>query len=71
MPERLARDELGSLFGPFVSGEVKKFYNVDTRQGGPNAGTTVCDLVMLLNTKFAANGEDHRKFAGFVAGLIK
>ena len=42
-----------------------------TRQGGPNAGTTVCDLVMLLNTKFAANGEDHRKFAGFVAGLIK
>ena len=42
-----------------------------TRQGGPNAGTTVCDLVMLLNTKFAAVGEDHRKFAGFVAGLIK
>ena len=42
-----------------------------TRQGGPNAGTTVCDLVMLLNTKFAATGEDHRKFAGFVAGLMK
>lgn len=42
-----------------------------TRQGGPNAGTTICDLVMLLNTKFAAKGEDHRKFAGFISGLIK
>ena len=42
-----------------------------TRQGGPSAGTTVCDLVMLLNTKFAASGEDHRKFAGFIAGLLK
>lgn len=42
-----------------------------TRQGGPSAGTTVCDLVMLLNTKFAANGEDHRKFAGFISGLVK
>lgn len=38
---------------------------------GPTSATTTCDLVMLLNAKFAATGEDHRKFAGFVAGLLK
>lgn len=43
-----------------------------TRQGpsiGP--GTATSDLVMLLNAKFAAAGEDHRKFSGFIAGLLK
>eukprot|EP00095_Tigriopus_kingsejongensis_P007243 maker-scaffold435_size171904-snap-gene-0.29 protein:Tk07243 transcript:maker-scaffold435_size171904-snap-gene-0.29-mRNA-1 annotation:"hypothetical protein KGM_08503" len=40
-----------------------------TRQGQAAAQST-CDLVMLLNTKFAATGEDERKFAGFVAGLL-
>ena len=29
------------------------------------------DLVMLLNARFAARGEDERKFAGFVAGMLK
>lgn len=33
-------------------------------------GASTADLVMLLNAKFAASGEDHRKFAGFVAGLL-
>ena len=41
-----------------------------TRQG-PSAAQTTCDLVMLLNTRFEAQGEDERKFAGFVAGLLK
>ena len=41
-----------------------------TRQG-PSAATSTCDLVMLLNARFAATGEDERKFAGFVAGLLK
>ena len=38
---------------------------------GPSSAQATCDLVMLLNTKFAASGEDERKFAGFVAGLLK
>lgn len=41
-----------------------------TRQG-PSSAQSTCDLVMLLNSKFAASGEDERKFAGFVAGLLK
>ncbi|XP_059082222.1 uncharacterized protein LOC131879802 isoform X2 [Tigriopus californicus] len=40
-----------------------------TRQG-PSSAQSTCDLVMLLNSKFAASGEDERKFAGFVAGLL-
>ena len=44
-----------------------------TRQGPSmgGVGTATSDLVMLLNAKFAATGEDHRKFAGFIAGLLK
>lgn len=40
---------------------------------GPNfgGGAATSDLVMLLNAKFPASGEDHRKFSGFVAGLLK
>ena len=40
---------------------------------GPSfgGGGATSDLVMLLNAKFAAAGEDHRKFFGFVAGLLK
>jgi hypothetical protein len=41
-----------------------------TRQG-PSSATATCDLVMLINAKFAAVGEDERKFAAFVAGLLK
>lgn len=42
-----------------------------TRQGPSiGAGTATSDLVMLLNAKFAAAGEDHRKFSGFIAGLL-
>ncbi len=41
-----------------------------TRQGGPISTTSTCDLVMLLNAKFEV-GDDERKFAGFVAGLLK
>ncbi len=42
-------------------------------RSGPlfGGGAATSDLVMLLNAKFAASGEDHRKFAGFVAGLLK
>lgn len=42
-------------------------------RAGPalGGGAATSDLVMLLNAKFAATGEDHRKFAGFVAGLLK
>ena len=32
---------------------------------------STCDLVMLLNSRFDAAGEDERKFAGFVVGLLK
>ena len=39
--------------------------------GGAGAGGNVADLVMLLNARFAARGEDERKFAGFVAGMLK
>ena len=43
-----------------------------TRQGpSMGGGTATSDLVMLLNAKFAAAGEDHRKFAGFITGLLK
>ena len=40
---------------------------------GPSfgGGAATSDLVMLLNAKFPASGDDHRKFAGFVAGLLK
>ena len=40
---------------------------------GPSfgGGGATSDLVMLLNAKFPAVGEDHRKFFGFVAGLLK
>ena len=41
-----------------------------TRQG-TGGGAATSDLVMLLNAKFAAAGEDHRKFSGFIAGLLK
>jgi len=39
---------------------------------GPSfgGGGATSDLVMLLNAKFPAVGEDHRKFFGFVAGLL-
>lgn len=40
-----------------------------TRQG-PSISAATSDLVMLLNAKFAAAGEEHRKFAGFIAGLL-
>ena len=42
-----------------------------TRQGQGGGGAATSDLVMLLNAKFAAAGEDHRKFSGFIAGLLK
>ena len=40
---------------------------------GPSlgGGAATSDLVMLLNAKFAAAGEDHRKFTSFIAGLLK
>ena len=41
-----------------------------TRQG-PSSAQATCDLVMMVNGKFAAHGEDERKFAGFIAGLLK
>ena len=43
-----------------------------TRQG-PSTGTATCDLVMLLNTRVGSgsSSEDDKKFAGFIAGLIK
>ena len=41
-----------------------------TRQGGPISTTSTCDLVMLLNSKFDVD-DDERKFAGFIAGLLK
>ncbi len=39
--------------------------------GSGGGGGNVSDLVMLLNDRFAARGEDERKFAGFVAGMLK
>ena len=38
---------------------------------GPSTDQSTCDLVMLINTKFSTFGEDERKFAGFIAGLVK
>jgi hypothetical protein len=40
-------------------------------RAGQTSATSTCDLVMLLNSKFEAAGEDERKFAGFVVGLLK
>ncbi|CAF2740249.1 RUSC2 [Lepeophtheirus salmonis] len=52
-----------------MSSTVWRVVEAVTRQG-PSAATATCDLVMLLNTKYEANGADDKKFAGFIMGLL-
>ncbi len=38
---------------------------------GGEGSNNVSDLVMLLNDRFSSKGEEERKFAGFIAGMLK
>ena len=62
------KPEVITSFGRMET-SVWRIVEAVTRQGSDST-TSICDLVMLLNSKFEAD-EDERKFAGFVAGLLK
>ena len=65
------KPEVITSFGKMQT-NVWRLIEALTRQGpAVGGGQATSDLVMLLNAKFAAAGEDHRKFAGFIAGLLK
>lgn len=67
------KPEVITSFGRMQT-SVWRLVEAVTNQGNTSSagfGTSVGDLIMLLNTRFEANGEDDRKFAGFVAGLLK
>ena len=65
------KPEVITSFGKMPT-SVWRVVEAVTRQG-PSTGTATCDLVMLLNTRLgsASLDDDHRKFSGFIAGLIK
>ena len=63
------KPEVITSFGR-MSTSVWRLVEAVTRAGQTTA-TATCDLVMLLNSRFDAAGEDERKFAGFVVGLLK
>ncbi len=64
------KTEVITSFGRMET-SVWRLVEAVTRAGQTNA-SNVCDLVMLLNSRFDAGpGEDERKFAGFVVGMLK
>ena len=65
------KPEVITSFGKMPT-SVWRVVEAVTRQG-PTTGTATCDLVMLLNTRLGSSrlDDDHKKFSGFIAGLIK
>ena len=63
------KPEVITSFGRMET-SVWRLVEAVTRSGQTTA-TSTCDLVMLLNSRFDAAGEDERKFAGFIVGLLK